>query len=166
MGRRRKARFIDGKYHDCIVMDLLREEWVSKNKAQWSYAEFPSFLILPLFMITTLLAVIVYRRKHSMQSIISACIWPQILSHAITFTNFVCVCMPVTTYSLFAYFRLSIISVVEIFFLACVAPSFQCGCVLFEEMATSGTQLLLILFGILLFIIVFLGSLWVRASSA
>jgi len=27
--------------------------------------EFPSFLILPLFMITTLLAVIVYRRKHS-----------------------------------------------------------------------------------------------------
>jgi len=28
--------------------------------------EFPSFLILPLFMITTLLAVIVYRRKHSM----------------------------------------------------------------------------------------------------
>ena len=28
--------------------------------------EFPSFLILPLFMITTLLAVISYRRKHSM----------------------------------------------------------------------------------------------------
>jgi hypothetical protein len=28
--------------------------------------EFPSFLILPLFMITTLLAVITYRRKHSM----------------------------------------------------------------------------------------------------
>ena len=28
--------------------------------------EFPSFLILPLFMIATLLAVIVYRRKHSM----------------------------------------------------------------------------------------------------
>ena len=27
--------------------------------------EFPSFLILPLFMIATLLAVIVYRRKHS-----------------------------------------------------------------------------------------------------
>ena len=27
--------------------------------------EFPSFLILPLFMITTLLAVIFYRRKHS-----------------------------------------------------------------------------------------------------
>jgi parallel beta-helix repeat protein len=28
--------------------------------------EFPSFLILPLFMIATLLAVIIYRRKHSM----------------------------------------------------------------------------------------------------
>ena len=27
--------------------------------------EFPSFLILPLFMVATLLAVIVYRRKHS-----------------------------------------------------------------------------------------------------
>jgi hypothetical protein len=26
--------------------------------------EFPAFLILPLFMIATLLAVIVYRRKH------------------------------------------------------------------------------------------------------
>jgi hypothetical protein len=26
--------------------------------------EFPSFLILPLFMIATLLAVIVYKRKH------------------------------------------------------------------------------------------------------
>jgi hypothetical protein len=29
--------------------------------------EFPSFLILPLFMITTLLVIIVYRRKHSRQ---------------------------------------------------------------------------------------------------
>jgi len=28
--------------------------------------EFPSFLILPLFMIATLLAVIAYRRKHNM----------------------------------------------------------------------------------------------------
>jgi len=28
-------------------------------------AKFPSFLVLPLFMIATLLAVIVYRRKHS-----------------------------------------------------------------------------------------------------
>jgi hypothetical protein len=31
----------------------------------WIIPEFPSFLILPLFMIATLLAVIVYRRKHS-----------------------------------------------------------------------------------------------------
>jgi len=30
----------------------------------WVVPEFPSFLILPLFMIATLLAVIVYRRKH------------------------------------------------------------------------------------------------------
>jgi hypothetical protein len=29
--------------------------------------EFPSFVILPLFMIATLLAVIVYRRKHPMR---------------------------------------------------------------------------------------------------
>ncbi len=32
----------------------------------WVIPEFPSFLILPLFMIATLLAVILYRRKHSM----------------------------------------------------------------------------------------------------
>jgi len=32
----------------------------------WVVPEFPSYLILPLFMISTLLAVIVYRRKHSM----------------------------------------------------------------------------------------------------
>ena len=32
----------------------------------WVVPEFPSFLILPLFMISTLLAVILYRRKHSM----------------------------------------------------------------------------------------------------
>ncbi len=27
-GRKRKARFIEGKYHDCIIMDILREEWI------------------------------------------------------------------------------------------------------------------------------------------
>ena len=27
IGRKRKARFIDGEYHDSIMMDLLREEW-------------------------------------------------------------------------------------------------------------------------------------------
>ena len=27
-GRKRKARFIEGKYHDCIMMDILREEWI------------------------------------------------------------------------------------------------------------------------------------------
>jgi len=35
--------------------------------ATWVVPEFPSFLILPLFMIATLLAVIFYRRKHSMR---------------------------------------------------------------------------------------------------
>ena len=30
----------------------------------WTVPEFPSFIILPLFMITTLLAIVVYRRKH------------------------------------------------------------------------------------------------------
>jgi len=33
--------------------------------------EFPAFLIPPLFMITTLLAVIIYRKKYSKQSIVS-----------------------------------------------------------------------------------------------
>ncbi|UCD97106.1 MAG: GNAT family N-acetyltransferase [Candidatus Bathyarchaeota archaeon] len=27
VGRRRRARFIDGQHHDSIIMDLLREEW-------------------------------------------------------------------------------------------------------------------------------------------
>jgi len=31
VGRRRKTRFIDGKYRDCIVMDILREEWQQGN---------------------------------------------------------------------------------------------------------------------------------------
>ena len=31
-GRKRKARFIDGKYHDSIMMDILREEWLSTNQ--------------------------------------------------------------------------------------------------------------------------------------
>lgn len=30
-GRKRRARFIEGQYHDSIVMDLLREEWVKKK---------------------------------------------------------------------------------------------------------------------------------------
>jgi len=38
----------------------------SDNKYVPVMPEFPSFLVLPLFMMATLLAVIVYRRKHSM----------------------------------------------------------------------------------------------------
>ena len=38
-------------------------------KGTWVIPEFPSALILPLFMIATLLAVIVYRRKHLVQQL-------------------------------------------------------------------------------------------------
>jgi RimJ/RimL family protein N-acetyltransferase len=31
-GRRREARFIDGKYHDSIIMDILKDEWLTKSK--------------------------------------------------------------------------------------------------------------------------------------
>ena len=30
VGRRRKARFIDGKYRDAIMLDILKDEWVIK----------------------------------------------------------------------------------------------------------------------------------------
>jgi len=32
VGRRRKARFIDGKYHDDIIMDVLKDEWLARSK--------------------------------------------------------------------------------------------------------------------------------------
>jgi RimJ/RimL family protein N-acetyltransferase len=32
VGSRRKARFIDGNYHDDIIMDILREEWLAGSK--------------------------------------------------------------------------------------------------------------------------------------
>ena len=32
VGRRRKARFIDGEYHDDIIMDILKDEWLSEYK--------------------------------------------------------------------------------------------------------------------------------------
>ena len=52
---------------------LALRDYTPQNKpaqgvlTHWYYVipEFPSFIILPLFMIATLLAVIVYRRKHS-----------------------------------------------------------------------------------------------------
>jgi len=34
VGRRRKARFIDGKYHDDIIMDILKDEWLIRYKNQ------------------------------------------------------------------------------------------------------------------------------------
>lgn len=32
VGRRRQARFIDGQYHDDIIMDILKDEWPAKSK--------------------------------------------------------------------------------------------------------------------------------------
>jgi len=32
VGRRRKARFIDNKYRDEIIMDILKDEWLTKTK--------------------------------------------------------------------------------------------------------------------------------------
>ena len=31
VGRRRKARFIDGQYHDDVIMDVLKDEWLVKS---------------------------------------------------------------------------------------------------------------------------------------
>jgi RimJ/RimL family protein N-acetyltransferase len=31
VGRRRKARFIDGQYHDDMIMDVLKDEWLVKS---------------------------------------------------------------------------------------------------------------------------------------
>jgi len=59
-------------YHNYTLYDNGTHRWI-----YFSYPhsireidiipEFPSFLILPLFMIATLLAVIIYKRKHSTQ---------------------------------------------------------------------------------------------------
>jgi len=32
VGRRRKACFIDGQYHDDVLMDILKDEWLAKSK--------------------------------------------------------------------------------------------------------------------------------------
>jgi RimJ/RimL family protein N-acetyltransferase len=32
VGRRRKARFVDGEYRDDLIMDILRDEWPAKKK--------------------------------------------------------------------------------------------------------------------------------------
>ena len=34
VGRKREARFIDGQHHDSIIMDMLRGEWLAKQKTQ------------------------------------------------------------------------------------------------------------------------------------
>jgi parallel beta-helix repeat protein len=67
--------FIDGGqtpvlYHNYTLYDNGTHRWIYFVYQQSTHEidivpEFPSVLILPLFMIATLLAVIVYRRKHS-----------------------------------------------------------------------------------------------------
>jgi hypothetical protein len=47
-----------------VTIHVLKSRITASNA--WVVPEFPSILILPLFIITTLLAVIVYRRKHPM----------------------------------------------------------------------------------------------------
>jgi len=32
VGRRRNACFVDGQYHDDIIMDILRDEWTAKTE--------------------------------------------------------------------------------------------------------------------------------------
>jgi putative acetyltransferase len=34
VGRRGKARFIEGKYCDCIMMDMLRDKWIAESNKQ------------------------------------------------------------------------------------------------------------------------------------
>lgn len=47
------------------------DAWLIKIDSQTIVSEFPPFLILPLCMIATLLAVIVCRRKHSLHAMSS-----------------------------------------------------------------------------------------------
>jgi hypothetical protein len=52
-------------YEDYSLGGNAGELWLIKSP-QGTVPEFPSFLVLPLFMVATLLAVIVYRRKRTM----------------------------------------------------------------------------------------------------
>ena len=63
--------FIDNPKVVTLEVDSYSSDWIyniDMMPAPWEdpyeIPEFPSFLILPLFMIATLLAVIVYKRKH------------------------------------------------------------------------------------------------------
>jgi hypothetical protein len=52
-------------YSDQTTANMTENQQITLTLADFVIPEFRSFLILPLFIITTLLAVIVYRRKHS-----------------------------------------------------------------------------------------------------
>ena len=59
---------VNGTFKELISKDAPSREYgiVYEDDTPIVIPEFPSFLILPLFMIATLLVVTVYRRKHSM----------------------------------------------------------------------------------------------------
>jgi len=52
-------------YSDATTVNMTENQQITLTLEDFVIPEFPSFLVLPLFMIATLLAVIIYRRKHS-----------------------------------------------------------------------------------------------------
>jgi len=53
-------------YSNSTTVNMIGNQQISLTLEDFVIPEFPSFIIMPLFMITALLAVIVYRRKRSM----------------------------------------------------------------------------------------------------
>ena len=53
-------------YSDATTANMTENQQITLTLADFIIPEFPSFLILPLFIIATLLAVIIYKRKHPM----------------------------------------------------------------------------------------------------
>jgi len=54
-----------GIYSDETTVNMTENKQIVLTLEDFIIPEFPSFLILPLFMLATLLAIIVYRRKHT-----------------------------------------------------------------------------------------------------
>ena len=54
-------------YSDDTTVNMTENKQITLTLEDFIIPEFPTFLILPLFMIATLLAVIVYRKKHTSQ---------------------------------------------------------------------------------------------------
>jgi len=53
-------------HSDQTTVNMTENQQITLTLAGFIIPEFPSFLILPLFMVATLLAVILYRRKQSL----------------------------------------------------------------------------------------------------